>query len=70
MSGGTMTITSTEFHRNVGFFLDEAHGGENAVIVAAHGRRQVAIISVREYDALVEARRQLARLTGEPAKEG
>lgn len=58
--GKTRTISSTEFHRNIGFVIDQVHGGNGAVIVAAYGRPQVAIISVAEYDQLIEARRQLA----------
>jgi prevent-host-death family protein len=53
------TISSTEFQRNIGAVVDEVHAG-GTVIVKAHGRDQVAVISVAEYDALCEARRQLA----------
>jgi prevent-host-death family protein len=61
MAGGkARTISSTEFHRNCGRVMDEVHGGRQTVIVAAHGRAQVAIISVVEYEELMEARRQLA----------
>jgi len=66
----TKTISSTEFQRNIGSVIDQVRNGKSAVIVAAHGRPQVAILPVDEYDALMEARRQLAwtrlaRLTSE-----
>ncbi len=56
----TKTISSTEFQRNIGAVIDQVRNGKHAVIVAAHGRPQVAILPVDEYDALMEARRQLA----------
>jgi prevent-host-death family protein len=56
----TKTISSTEFQRNIGAVIDQVRNGKSAVIVAAHGRPQVAILPVDEYDALMEARRQLA----------
>ncbi len=56
----TKTISSTEFQRNIGAVIDQVRNGKSAVIVAAHGRPQVAILPVDEYESLVEARRQLA----------
>jgi prevent-host-death family protein len=62
MSGETITITATEFQRNIGKYQDAVASGQyEAVIVAAHGRPQMAIISAREYDALMDARFELAR---------
>jgi prevent-host-death family protein len=70
--GKAKTISSTEFQRNIGAVIDQVRNGKSAVIVAAHGRPQVAILPVDEYEALMEARRQLAwtrlaRLTTESA---
>lgn len=56
----TKTISSTEFQRNIGAVIDQVRNGKTAIIIAAHGRPQVALLPVDEYDALVEARRQLA----------
>jgi prevent-host-death family protein len=72
---GTRTISSTEFRERYGPVMDEVRINRRTVIVASHGRPQAAVVPIDEYDALVEARRQLAwtrlaRLTGEPAKEG
>lgn len=56
----TKTISSTEFQRNIGAVIDQVRNGKTAIIIAAHGRPQVALLPVDEYDALIEARRQLA----------
>ncbi len=56
----TKTISSTEFQRNIGAVIDQVRNGKTAIIIAAHGRPQVALLPVDEYDALMEARRQLA----------
>jgi prevent-host-death family protein len=68
------TVSATVFMRDYGRLMDEVRINGRTVIVASHGRPQVAVVPIGEYDALVEARRQLAwtrlaRLTGEPAKE-
>jgi prevent-host-death family protein len=73
--GKARTISSTAFSRSIGAVMDEVRNGKHVVIVAAHGRPQAAILPVDEYEALMEARRQLAwmrlaKLTEEPAKSG
>jgi prevent-host-death family protein len=71
----TRIITGVAFHRTYGAVLDAVANHKATVIVTSHGRPHVAIVAVDEYEALMEARRQLAwtrlaRLTGEPTKEG
>jgi prevent-host-death family protein len=61
MGGETRTITSSEFHRNIGAITDEVKGG-GTVIVTQHGRPGLAMLPVREYEELLEARRDLARM--------
>jgi prevent-host-death family protein len=73
--GGARTVSSTEFRERFGPIADEVRINRRTVIVASHGRPQMAVLPIDEYDALVEARRQLAwtrlaRLAGGPAKEG
>jgi prevent-host-death family protein len=68
-------IASTEFQRNIGAVIDQVRNGKEAVIVCAHGRPQVAILPVDEYEGLLKAKRELAfmrlaTLTEEPAKRG
>lgn len=71
--GTARSVSATYLYRSIGTVMDEVAVGKATVIVTSHGRPQVAIVPVEEYDALVEARRQLAwtrlaRLTDEPAK--
>jgi prevent-host-death family protein len=54
------TISSTEFVHEYGAVMDSVRSGREVVLVASHGRPQVAIIAIDEYEALMEARRQLA----------
>lgn len=60
MSEKARFVTSTEFQRSIGAVIDEVRTNKTPVIVTAHGRSQVAIIPVDEYESLMEARRQLA----------
>ena len=51
-------VSSVEYQRNMGTYTDMALTGE-AVLVTVHGRPRIVIVSAQEYEALVEARRQL-----------
>lgn len=57
------TIASTTYQRNIGLYHNAVIADEySAVIIAPHGRPVVVLLSVREWDALREARRQLFNL--------
>jgi prevent-host-death family protein len=58
--GKPRTISSTQFVQTYGAVMHEVINERRAVIVASHGRPQVAILPVVEYEELMEARRQLA----------
>jgi prevent-host-death family protein len=52
--GGTRTIDSTTFQRNIGTTFDEVKAGGTAIITH-HGRPAVAIIPAQRYEALLAA---------------
>jgi prevent-host-death family protein len=54
VGGETRTITSSEFHRNIGAITDEVKGG-GTVIVTQHGRPGLAIIPAHRYEELLAA---------------
>jgi prevent-host-death family protein len=56
------TIASTTFARNLGEYLDAVRDGETTLIVHAHGRRQIVLLPMKEYDELRAAERELKRL--------
>ena len=60
MSGEMREISSTEFQREIGAVVDHVASGKGPVTVNVHGRRRVVLVRPDEYDALCEARRQLA----------
>lgn len=68
-------IASTEFQRQLRAVMDRVRNHKETVIVCAHGRPQVAILPVDEYEGLLKARRELAfmrlaKVTAEPATGG
>jgi prevent-host-death family protein len=52
--GGTRTIDSTTFQRNIGATFDEVKAGGTAIITH-HGRPAVAIIPAHRYEELLAA---------------
>lgn len=61
-NGKPRMISSTECFRSFGAVMDEVRT-RNAVIVANHGRPQVAVMAIAEYEALVrDAERWRRRL--------
>jgi prevent-host-death family protein len=54
MGGEPRTITSSEFHRNIGAITDEVKAG-GAILVTSHGRPAVAIIPAQRYEELLAA---------------
>jgi prevent-host-death family protein len=58
----TRTIPSNQFQHHVGATFDAIRNTEDTVIVTAHGRPQVVVVSAHQYDALLTARRELGVL--------
>lgn len=59
----TTTISSTEYQRNIGHYQDAVIADVySSVVIAPHGRPAVVLLSIREWDALQDARRDLFRL--------
>jgi prevent-host-death family protein len=54
MGGETQTITSTDFHRNIGAITDEVKAG-GEILVTSHGGAAVAIIPAHRYEELLAA---------------
>ena len=46
----TMTISSTEFQRNVGLYTNKAV--QEPLIITAHGRDRLALLSIEDYNRL------------------
>lgn len=46
----TVTISSTEFQRNVGLYTDKAM--QEPLIITAHGRDRLALLSIEDYNRL------------------
>lgn len=46
----TLTISSTEFQRNVGLYTDKAM--QEPLIITAHGRDRLALLSIEDYNRL------------------
>jgi prevent-host-death family protein len=44
----TVTISSTEFQRNVGLYTDKAM--QEPLIITAHGRDRLALLSIEDYN--------------------
>jgi prevent-host-death family protein len=53
-------ITASEFNRHLGAVIDQVRNGKEAVYVCNHGRPQVVMVPVDEYEALLSASRELA----------
>lgn len=46
----TVTISSTEFQRNVGLYTDKAM--QEPMIITTHGRDRLALLAIEEYNRL------------------
>lgn len=46
----TVTISSTEFQRNVGLYTDKAI--QEPLIITTHGRARLALLSIEDYNRL------------------
>jgi prevent-host-death family protein len=60
MTGSPETIAMTDFARNYGAVFERVANGKETITLLTHGRPRVVCVPVDEYDALMEARRQLA----------
>ncbi len=56
------TVSAEELYRHPGAAMDAARNRAGGVIVTSRGRPQVAMLSIRDYEALQKARRHLGVL--------
>lgn len=61
MNGRPRRVSSTDFQREVGRHMDEVHAGA-VVMVCAHGRPRMVLVSPALYDELEAMRRELNHL--------
>jgi PHD/YefM family antitoxin component YafN of YafNO toxin-antitoxin module len=67
MNAEPRVVTATNFQRNIGAHMDNAHAGET-IIVANHRRVRLVLMGVKEWEELVEAKRYLGVLREEAAR--